>query len=141
MVPLLPACGPLENRTASYWLLKGVIMPHQKTHHSVHIRKLRYPRTTLIPCFLPIFSEWKRQASVMFHPPPGLPHPIYKKDFQLLQSRSQYLGGWKKKTEKLFTVSSLRLEHKVEETGLRAVIDLGEQRQIQKAYTLLIRVL
>lgn len=47
----------------------------------------------------------------------------------------------KKKTEKLFTVSSLRLEHKVEETGLRAVIDLGEQRQIQKAYTLLIRVL
>lgn len=74
---------------------KRLSCPHRKTHCSVHIRKLWYPHTTLTPLLLPIFSEWKRQASVMLHPPPALPPQPYlqKRVLWLSQSSSQYPGG------------------------------------------------
>lgn len=138
--PHLPSASPSQQKggdgatVTSLWTLRKELLPtgcrmrlscpHRKTHCSVHIRKLGYPRTTLTPLLLPIFSEWKRQASVMLHPPPTLPpaprQPYLQKRFLLLsQSSSQYLGstgwggqlGWRK-TGKLFTVSPLSLKHK-----------------------------
>lgn len=94
--PHLPSASPSQQKggdgatVASLWTprrelfptgcRKRLSCPYWKTHCSAHIRKLGYPRTTLTPLLLPIFSEWKRQASVMLHPPPTPPpNPVYKK--------------------------------------------------------------
>lgn len=139
--PHLPSASPSQQKggdgatVASLWTLRKELLPtgcrmrlscpHRKTLCSVHIRKLGYPRTTLTPLLLPIFSEWKRQASVMLHPPPTLPPTrppptLFTKEIlaaftkQLSVSGQHGVGGqlgWRK-TGKLFTVSPLSLKHK-----------------------------
>lgn len=100
---------------------KRLLCPHRKTCCSVHIRKLGYPRTTLTLLLLPIFSEWKRQASVMLHPPPAPPLHLQKRVFSVFCKTDLCTWGWGQRTKgKLFIACALRLGHRGQKAGLRS---------------------